>query len=152
MLYLVCVSSSSRLNRKHSKDNVCPMCPISICCYYWSCGHWKSCWTPADCLYFTALLSGWHPQMPRCRARGPGARRETPADQPVRNNEEQRCMAPGPMSPTVPVVLTPHILWGLRHSLGCHGSLASLKMNLHSGLTPWLINTDRERMESDRNG
>lgn len=83
---------------------------------------------------------------------GPGARGETPADQPVRNNEEQRCMAPGPMSPTVPVVLTPHILWGLRHSLGCHGSLASLKMNLHSGLTPWLINTDRERMESDRNG
>lgn len=65
----------------------------------------------------------------------PGARGETPGDPAEHNNARQRSVAPGPVSPTVPALLTPHILWGLRRSVGCHGSLGALKMNLHSRLT-----------------
>lgn len=65
-----------------------------------------------------------------------GARGETPADPPVHNNARPCSMAPGPVSPTVPAPLTPHILWALRRSVGCHGSLGALKMNLHSRLPP----------------
>lgn len=74
-----------------------------------------------------------------------GAWGETPANPPEHNNARQCSMAPSPMSPTVLLLLTPHILWGLRRSVGCHGSLGALEMNLHSRVSQWLINTDRER-------
>lgn len=39
-----------------------------------------------------------------------GASGKTPADPPEHNNARQCSMALGPLSPTVPALLTPHIL------------------------------------------
>lgn len=96
----------------------------------------------------TALLlssvCGWIQRLHYGRVWGPGR------DASTNNNERQCFVALVPVPPpTVPLLLlTPHILSALRHSVGCHGSLAALQMTVHSRLSQRFINVDRERRET----
>lgn len=60
---------------------------------------------------------------------------ETPANPPEHNNARQCSNGSRPSVPHCPCAADPTYFMVLRRSVGCHGSLGALEMNLHSRLS-----------------